>query len=72
MFDLAQYAEADEKPFVQLTGEDGNAFVIIGRCNRAAKQAGWPDAAVGAFAAETMSGDYDNVLRTAMKYFDVH
>ncbi len=56
---------------VQLSGEDGNAFVIIGRCRQAMRRADLPAAEIQAFTDEAKSGDYDNVLRTAMKWFDV-
>jgi len=63
----------DKKPEVkfQITGEDGNAFVIIGRVSQALKQAGADQEYVKQFQTEAMSGDYDNVLQTAMKYADV-
>jgi hypothetical protein len=57
---------------VQLSGEDGNAFFIIGRALAAARRAGVPSAELDVFANEAMSGDYDNVLRTCMKWFDCH
>jgi hypothetical protein len=56
---------------VQLTGEDGNAYFIIGRCQRAAKRAGATPAEVEAFAAAAMGGDYDHLLRTVLDVFDV-
>lgn len=56
---------------VQLTGEDGNAFAILGAVGRALRRAGHGDA-VDAFMAEATSGDYDNLLATAMRYVDVH
>lgn len=56
---------------VQLTGEDGNAFSVIGRTARALRRAGVPDAEVDEFRDEAMAGDYDNVLQTAMKWVDV-
>lgn len=52
---------------VQLSGEDGNAFFIIGRTTRALKQAGHKEAA-DEFTEEAMSSDYDHLLRTVMKY----
>lgn len=62
---------ATEKPTVQLSGEDGNVFSIIGRCSRALKKAGLPEQAEE-FCKEAMSaGSYDEVLRLAMKYCDV-
>lgn len=56
---------------VQLTGEDGNAFFIIGRVSAALKRAGVPQAERTAFQKEAMSGDYNNVLRTAMAWVSV-
>jgi hypothetical protein len=62
--------KAVKRPKVKISGEDGNAFFIIGKCTRALKEAGQADK-VDAFMKEAMGGDYDNVLRTAMKYCDV-
>ena len=56
---------------VQLTGEDGNAFFIIGRVTKAMKHAKVEKETIDAFTKEAMSGDYDNVLRTCMKYVEV-
>jgi hypothetical protein len=56
---------------VQLSGEDGNAFAIIGRCRRAARREGVSDDELDAFSAEATSGDYDHVLQTCMRWFDV-
>lgn len=61
----------NSKPIVSLLGEDGNAFMIIGRCLRAARKAGWTDKQVEAFQDEATKGDYDKVLQTAQKYFEV-
>ena len=55
---------------VQLVGENGNAFAIIGAVTKALKRGGRRDL-VEAFQAEAMSGDYDNLLRTAMEYVEV-
>lgn len=56
---------------VPLTGQDGNAFFIIGRVCAALKRGGVPVAKVDEFSSEAMSGDYDNVLRTAMRWVSV-
>lgn len=60
-----------EKPEVELFGNNGNAFVILGLCTRAARRAGWTKEQIDQFRKEATSGDYDTVLQTAMKYFDV-
>lgn len=56
---------------VQLTGNDGNAMSIMASVGSAIKKAGATKEEVDAYYAESMSGDYDNVLRTAMKYVNV-
>lgn len=55
---------------VQLSGQDGNAFMVLGLVVKALKRAGHGDA-VAAFTDEAMAGDYDHLLRTAMRYVDV-
>lgn len=55
---------------VRLAGEDGNAFSIMGRVNKALRKAGASDAAVKEFMDEAMSGDYDHLLQTCMKWVD--
>jgi len=55
---------------VQLTGRDGNAFVIIGAVSSALKRAGHREAS-DEFIKEATSGDYDHLLRTAMEYVEV-
>lgn len=47
---------------VQLSGEDGNAFFIIGRVRSAMREAGLDAAAVTAYSNEAMDGDYEHVL----------
>ncbi len=61
----------ETKPKVQLSGEDGNAFTILGRCQRAAKRAGWKEGRISEWRNKATSGDYDNLLRVCMEYFDV-
>jgi hypothetical protein len=57
---------------VKLVGKDGNAFAILGECYRAAKKAKWTTKQIEEFHEEATSGDYDDLLRTCMKWFDVH
>ena len=59
------------KPKVKLVGRDGNAFSIMGFCHEAWRKAKRPEAEWKKIQAEMMSGDYDNLLATACKYFDV-
>ena len=55
---------------VQLVGQDGNAFAIMGRVTAALRRAGHGDA-VKAYTNEAMSGDYGNLLRVTMKTVSV-
>jgi hypothetical protein len=59
------------KPVVKLTGQDGNCFMILGLCQRAAREAGWTKEQIDAFLNEAKSGDYGHLFQTAMKYFEV-
>ena len=51
---------------VQLTGSDGNAFAVIGKVKRAL-----PSDVHAEFMNEAMSGDYNNVIATAMRWVNV-
>jgi hypothetical protein len=55
---------------VQLTGEDGNAYAILGTVQRALRQAGHGDD-VAEFFAEATSGDYNHLLGTCMRWVTV-
>jgi len=56
---------------VKLIGNDGNAFAIMGACMRAGRNAGYTKEQLAQYQKESMSGDYDHLLGTAMKWFDV-
>ena len=59
------------KPVVKLSGQDGNAFNILGLCRRAAAKAKMPKEQLDSFMKEATAGSYDHLLQTAMKHFDV-
>ena len=61
----------EEKPEVQLTGEDGNAFAILGRVRTALKRAGADQEYVEKYMNEATTSDYDHLLRTTMTYVEV-
>ena len=69
---VEQQASATKYPYVhvQLTGKDGNAFFILGRCQGAARKAGVPNDQIKAFMDEASAGDYDHLLATCMRWFD--
>ena len=56
---------------VQLSGEDGNVFSIIGRVSQALRRGGHSDL-INEFQKEATSGDYDHALQTCMKYVEVN
>jgi hypothetical protein len=53
---------------VELSGQDGNAFAIIGATRLALRRGGVPPEEISAFTKEAQSGDCGNVLQTAMKW----
>lgn len=55
---------------VKMTGENGNAFFILGKVSSAIKKSDKPELVEG-FLKEAKSGDYDNLLITCMKYVKV-
>ena len=63
--------ETPTTPPLALIGTDGNAYSILGRAQRVARQCGWSQETVEAVMDEATSGDYDHLLRTMMRYFDV-
>lgn len=56
---------------VQLTGEDGNAFAIMGAVKKGLRRAGATAEEQKQYMDESMSGDYDNLLRVAMDWVNV-
>ncbi len=60
-----------EKPTVQLTGRDGNAFAIMGATIKALRRGGYSQDEVKQYQSEATSGDYDNLLQVTMKWVDV-
>jgi len=56
---------------VQLSGNDGNAFAIMGAVKSALKKAGASKDELDQYLADSMSGDYDNLLRVAMEWVEV-
>jgi hypothetical protein len=56
---------------VELVGEDGNAFAILGRCTREMRRAGVSKSDIDAFLKEATGGDYDHLLQTVMRWVKV-
>ena len=57
---------------VNLVGQDGNAFMVMGLAQKAAKKAGLDKEQIDEYLEEAMSGDYNHLLQVTMKYFDVN
>jgi len=54
---------------MDLTGPQGNAYVLIGTAMNLARQFGYDDETI---KEQMMSGDYENVVETFDKYFGEH
>ena len=55
----------------QLTGNDGNAFAILGAVSNALRRGGVNKTEIDEFHTEATSGDYDKLLRVAMSWVNV-
>lgn len=56
---------------VILAGIDGNAFNILGVCINEMRKAGLPREKRDEFYKEATSENYDHLLQTCMKWFNV-
>lgn len=56
---------------VQLTGNDGNAYAIMGAVSKALRADGIDKEKIDEYMTDSMSGDYDHLLRVAMRWVDV-
>jgi len=61
-----------DKPQVQIIGEDGNAFTILGKVRRSMVDHGCDKEYIEKYMEEAMSGDYDHLLRVTMEYCEVY
>ena len=59
-----------KKPTVRLSGEDGNAFSILGLVDAALCEAGMAKEA-DEFMKEATKGNYDHLMATVFKYVNV-
>lgn len=57
---------------VQLIGADGNAGSIMGSVARALRDEGVSADEIDEYRMESMSGDYNHLLQTAMKWVSVY
>jgi pyrroline-5-carboxylate reductase len=53
---------------VKLAGSDGNAFAILGKVRRALIENGVSKEEAAQFMQEAMTGNYDHLLQTCMRW----
>lgn len=56
---------------VNIIGQNGNAFCILGICRRAMEREKLPQTEIDSFMTEAMSGNYDHLLAMVMSWFNV-
>jgi hypothetical protein len=66
---MEEYAELG-KAELQLVGIDGNAFSIMAAVGKAMRIHGYSNQAKGEMVEDSMSGDYNHVIQTAMFWTD--
>lgn len=65
---MCKYPEIE----VELVGQNGNAFVILGSVIEALRRGGVAEKAIHKFEEEATSGDYDHLLQTCTKWVNVY
>jgi hypothetical protein len=60
-----------KKATLILDGVDGNAFMILGSARKTARKAGYTPEQIEALTDEAKNGDYDHLLQTMFKWFEV-
>jgi len=68
---LPQLKKPAPRPRVKLVGRDGNAFAVMGTVCEALRKAGASAETISGYRRKSMSGDYANLLATAMEYCEV-
>jgi CRISPR/Cas system-associated protein endoribonuclease Cas2 len=63
---LPKESKPEKKPEIDLTGPDGNAFVLIARAKQYARELGLDGEMI---TKEMMLGDYEDLLQTFERYF---
>lgn len=59
------------RPEIRLSGQNGNAYNVMGIAQEGMRKAGWTREQIDAYFEEARSGDYDNLLAVTMKYCEV-
>lgn len=58
-----------ERPQIDLSGEDGNAYALMDYAHNYGRQLGKSKEEIEEIIKEMKSGDYDNLVQTFDKYF---
>jgi hypothetical protein len=66
--DKTNATKSNKKLKLKLTGKNGNAFVLLAEASRVAKL---NNIDFEPIQDEAMAGDYNHLLQTLMRYFDV-
>ena len=56
---------------VKLTGRDGNAWAVMGAVGQALRRGGVSKEEIDEYQKESMAGDYNHLLATAMDWVEV-
>ena len=56
---------------VRLIGENGNAFMVLGKVRAALRRAGYGQEFIKAFTDEATGGDYNHLLATVTQVVEV-
>ncbi len=64
--------KTNNKPFIDLRGPEGNAFVLLTTANRLGKQLGFTREQKEEIHKEMTSGDYEHLIEIFEKHFGAH
>jgi len=64
--------KTSNKPFIDLSGPDGNAFVLLTTANRLGRDLGFTREQKEEIHKEMTSGDYEHLVETFEKHFGAH
>lgn len=56
---------------VKLIGENGNAFVVLGKTTQEMRRHKVPKEEIDAYMKEATSGDYDNLIQVTGKWVNI-
>ncbi len=65
----SKYKRKNKKIEIDLTGPDGNAFVLLGYAKRIARKIGMNGVEAKNIQTEMTNGDYEHLVETFDKYF---